>query len=199
MFHPASLLLSWLAFALFLQWMALPYLLAVAVLSLILAAALAPLRSRNLLWRSRWLLLSLAMLFLFFTPGEYLPGIAGRLGVSYDGLARTGEHLGRLLAMLAGLAVLHERIGTAGILAGLFWLLRPFRWRESTVVRLMLVLEYVERRGRLGWREWLASGSTDTVPDGPESIALHIPELQAKDRLLIGGMLAAGLLIAAYA
>lgn len=198
MFHPASLLLSWAAFALFMQRVPMPYLLAPAAFSLLLAAAFAPQRSRNLLRRSRWLLLSLAILFLFFTPGEYLPGIAGRLGMSYDGLSRAGEHLGRLLAMLAGLAILHEGIGTAGILAGLYWLLKPFRWREATVVRLMLVLEYVEQRGKVGWREWLTSGEgADDLPDGQSSIALEVPMLRAKDRVLIGGMLAAGMVLVA--
>jgi hypothetical protein len=194
MFHPASLLLSWMAYALFLQWVPLPYLLALAALALILASAFAPLRSRNLLWRSRWLLFSLAVFFLFFTPGEFLPGVAGYMGVSYDGLAQAGEHLGRLLALLAGLAILHERIGTDGILTGLYWLLRPFRWRETTVVRLILVLEYVEQRGRIGWREWLASGDgVATDQDGRTCISLAMPELQAKDKWLIGGMLAAGM------
>jgi hypothetical protein len=200
MFHPASLLLSWLAFALFLQWVPMPYLLAPAALTLLLAAAFAPQRSRNLLWRSRWLLFSLAILFLFFTPGEYLPGIAGRLGISYDGLSRAGEHLGRLLAMLAGLAMLHEGIGTAGILAGLYWLLKPFRWRETTVMRLMLVLEYVEQRGKIGWREWLASGDAiDGVPDARPSFSLVLPALRPIDWLLIGALLAASVTFAVLA
>lgn len=193
MFHPASLLVSWAAFALILQWVPLPYLLALATASLLLAAILAPVRSRNLLWRSRWLLLSLGILFLFFTPGEYLPGIAGRLRMSYEGLSLAGEHLGRLLAMLASLAVLHEGIGTAGLLAGLYWLLRPFSWREVTVVRLMLVLEYVEQRQKIGWREWLASGgSMEGFAENRTSLGLAVPSLRTRDRVLIGGLLVAG-------
>jgi hypothetical protein len=194
MWHPASLLISWAGFAWVLQWLSLPWLLGFSALSLLLAALFAPLRSRRLLWRSRWLLLSLAALFLFFTPGEYVPGFPGRLGLTFDGLEQAALQLGRLLAMLVSLALLHEHLGTQGLVSGLYWLMRPFSWCKVTVVRLMLVLEFVEQKQPAGWREWLAPG--DGEASASDSIQLSVPELQHRDRLLIGGLVVVVLMVA---
>ena len=191
MWHPLTLLLAWLAFALLLQWLPIHLLIGVAAASLVLAFSLAYERSRNLLKRSRWLLLSLVMVFLFLTPGEYLPGIGGDLGVTYDGLRHAGEHLGRLLALLTSLALLHEKVGTPGLLTGLYCLLWPFAWREATVVRLMLVLEFVEQKQQVGWREWLIGEASPAA--APENFRLPMPPLHLRDKLLIGGLLTATL------
>lgn len=188
MWHPASLLLTWLGFALVLQWLSLPWLMFLSLASVGLSLWSAFERSRNLFRRSRWLLLSLLVLFVFVTPGEFLPGVWGRLGLTYEGLRQAAEQLGRLLAMLSSLALLHQHLGTQGLLSGFHWLLAPFPWRRATVVRLLLVLDFVEQKRRLGWREWL-------LPEGeqaasPEVFVLAVPPLLARDRLLMGLLLA---------
>ncbi len=160
------------------------------VVSLLLAATLAPTRSLRLLRRSRWLLLSIGVLFLFFSPGEYLPGFAGRIGLTYEGVTHAGEQIGRLLAILLSLALLHERIGTPGLLAGLYKLLGPFSWRETTVVRLMLVLEFVEDKRVTGWREWLSQG-TQADSAARNHFALVMPHLRRLDLAVMGGLAAA--------
>lgn len=180
MFHPATLLFAWLVFALALQWLDVFWLIAVAAICVILALALAPKHTRALLWRSRWLLLSLAMLCFFATPGEYLPGFAGTIGLTYEGARQGAEQSGRLLAMLASLALLHRQLGTAGLLAGLHWLLQPFAWREKTVVRLMLVLDTVERRRAISWREWLTPAAYEE-PALPARLTLSLPRFHAAD------------------
>lgn len=192
MWHPASLLLAWLGFALALQWVSLTWLLILTAASILLAGLRAPHRSLALLRRSRWLLLSLCVLFLFATPGEYLPGVWGRLGLTHEGLHQGMEQLGRLLAMLSSLALLHEVVGTRGLLAAFYWWLRPFAWRQATVVRLMLVLEFVEQRRLVGWREWLmpASGDDGVAAGG---FALEIPPLRWHDLVLMAALLAVGL------
>lgn len=182
-FHPTALLLVWIGFALSLQWAGISIVLAAAVLSLAAALYIAPARCRNLLYRSRWLLLSLALLFVFFTPGEYLDGMAGSIGVTREGLRFCAEHLGRLLALLASLALLHEYLGTQGLLAGLYMLMAWSPWREATVVRLMLVLEYVERRPPDNWRVWLAD---EAAVDGEEAVLrLSRQEFHTRDLALI--------------
>lgn len=188
MWHPASLLLTWLGFALALQWAPLSWLMFLALTSLVLSLAGAFERSRNLLGRSRWLLLSLLVLFLFATPGEFLPGIWGRLGLTYEGVEQAAEQLGRLLAMLSSLALLHQRLGTQGLLAGFHWLLAPFPWRRATVVRLLLVLEFVEQKRKPGWREWLLP--EDGQAPAADVYTLAMPPLHGWDRLLIAGLLA---------
>jgi len=189
MWHPVSLLLSWLAFALILQWLPPGLLVGLAALCLVLALTLAAERSRNLLMRSRWLLLSLAILFLLLTPGEFLPGIGGDLRLTYEGLWHAGEQLSRLLAMLASLALLHEKVGTHGLLTGLYCLLGPFPWRDTTVARLMLVIELVEQKQPIGWREWLMA--EQSAATAPESYHLPMPSFHWRDGLLIGSLLVA--------
>lgn len=201
MWHPASLLLTWLSFALILQWAHFPLLVALALTSVLLAGRFAYERSRTLLWRSRWLLLSLGILFFFATPGEYLPGIWGSMGLTYEGMQHGSEQLSRLLAMLASLALLHQRLGTQGLLAGFYWLLRPFAWRVTTVVRLMLVLEFVEQKRQIGWREWLVPQSglepgIDTLV--PDYFNLSMPPLHMRDRALIACLAVAGLWVAVW-
>lgn len=184
MFHPATLLLAWLVFTLSLQWLDVFWLIAVGALCVVLALTLARERTRGLLRRSRWLLLSLAVLYFFATPGEYLPGFAGALGLTHEGLRQAAEQIVRLLAMLASLALLHRQLGTPGLLAGLHWLLWPFAWREKTVVRLMLVLEMVERRRAISWREWLAPAD-DEMPELPARLTLSMPRFHAADAGLL--------------
>jgi hypothetical protein len=187
MAHPAVLLVIWAGFAFALQRVQFPWALCSAMVCLLLALALARRRSLNLIRRSRWLLLSLGLLFLFLTPGEYLPGFPGKLGLTYEGLLRTGEQLSRLLALLTSLALLHEHVGTSGLLAGLHWLLGPFGWREKTVVRLMLVLDYVERQGSDGWRVWLEP--QEEHAGDAETMALEMPPMRGADIAMIVGVL----------
>jgi hypothetical protein len=188
--HPATWLLVWTGWAVFLQaadpsllpWICLPV--------LGLAAWRAGNRTMRLFRRTRWLLLSILLLFVLATPGERLPEPLGDLGISYDGLAAAGEHLSRLVLLLASLAVLHEHLGSLRLLAGLHALLAPLaewrRLRERIVVRLLLVLEYAESPAAGGWRAWLA----DDAP-GPASLSLDAEPLGMADAA-VWTLLAAG-------
>lgn len=197
MWHPATLLVVWISFALLLQAASPRLLFALFTVSLVLSAVCAAARSFRLLRRSRWLLLSIALLFLFFSPGEYLPGLPGQLGMTYEGIERTGEQLGRLLAILLSLALLHEHIGTPGLLAGLYRLLGPFSWRDTTVVRLMLVLEFVDEKREISWREWLERPDGEAGDAGMyESFMLAMPQLRWWDLMLMGGLLVSAWLVA---
>lgn len=197
MWHPATLLLTWCGFALALQSVGLPVLSGLTLVCLALAALYAQKRCFRLLWRARWLLLSLALLFLLVTPGEYLPGVWGQLGLTYDGLLHAGEQIGRFVAMLASLALLHESVGTSGLLVGLYVLLAPFPGREMTVVRLLLVLEFVEQGRELKWRDWLAPYDEDA--DLPTCMRLPMPRLNWWDILIVAGLIVAILMAAILA
>lgn len=194
MFHPATLLLVWAGFALLLPLLPLPALAALVPLFLFPALLAARPRTLALLRRARWLLLSLALLFAFATPGLALPGLLGATGMTQDGLLLGGEHVLRLVLLLATLSLLHERLGTAGFVAGLYWLLGPLRrWgglRERIVVRLMLVVEYVEHGNASGgWRAWLEEGDAE-----PQSLNLSARRAQWPDwlaLLLVAGILGA--------
>ena len=169
--HPATLLLAWGGLLVLLQTLSVTGLAWAALLLLPVSLLVAQRRMLMMLRRARWLLLSIAVLFTLATPGERLPGATGELGVTYDGLLMAAEHVLRLTLLLSTLAILHQRLGNDGLIAGLHWLLGPLAgWRElreRIVVRLMLVLDYVETEPRGGWRGWL-SGETS----GPECLSL---------------------------
>lgn len=186
MFHPASLLLSWAGYALALQWCHWMWLVPLLFITSSLAFWLATYRSWQLLWRTRWLLLSLLLLFLFATPGEYLPGLLGKMGITLEGLAQGGEQIARLLILLLSLALLHEHLGNQGLMTGLYWLLQPFAWRDVTVVRLMLVLEYVEQKSSVAaWRQWFSDeADLPEVVDGATCRLVQQP-IAWPDRLLM--------------
>lgn len=174
MLHPATLLLTWVAGLLALPLLPLTALVPLAILLPAAAFAYAPKRTATLLRRARWLLVSIAVLFAVATPGLSAPAPLDRMGITLDGLTLAAEHLARLVALLATLAVLHEYLGSRGLVAGLHWLLGPlFLWpglRERIVVRLMLVIDFVEEGVPAGgWRAWL--GDADV---GPAALSLEV-------------------------
>lgn len=149
-------------------------------------------RTRQLVRRTRWLLLSIMVLFALATPGQRLSGSLGDLGLTVDGLLLATEHAIRLLLLLATLAVVHERLGTAGFMAGLHWLLAPLAgWRtlrERIVVRLMLVLDYVETAPLGDWRAWLVADMA-----GPNRLHLAVRRARLADWAMIALLLGSSL------
>jgi hypothetical protein len=178
--HPATLLLAWGVLVALLQSLSPTPLAWVAALVVPLALLFARRRCLLLIRRARWLLLSIALLFALSTPGQRLPGVAGDMGITQDGLLLAAEHVLRLLLLLASLAALHERLGTSGMMAGLYWLLAPISrwraWRERIVVRLMLILDQVENSSPATWREWLERD----LP-GPDRLLLVVGAMRVAD------------------
>lgn len=132
-----------------------------ASLVLILAAVVTARQHFGLLLRrSRWLLLTLLILFGWLTPGTPLPGIPG---ASQEGLLLAAENLGRLLVALSVVAMLLTALTPAELVAGLRSLLAPMRLlgisRDRIAVRLALTLEEVEasRQGRRDDPEGMAA------------------------------------------
>jgi hypothetical protein len=196
--HPATWLLLWAGFAALLQSLAVSILAWVALAMLPLALGLAGRRTRLLLRRARWLFLSIAILFVLATPGERLPGPLGDIGATHDGLTLAAEHVLRLMLLLGSLALLHEHLGTEGLMAGLYWLLAPLaglrRLREKTVVRLMLVLDHAEKPVVSDWRSWLCANGEA----GPSVIALTVRRTHAADWMLLGLLGIVAVLVGMY-
>jgi energy-coupling factor transporter transmembrane protein EcfT len=171
--HPATRILLWLAYALALQHAEggdlLP-LLAVACCGLLPPGAWA--RWRRTVWRLRWLLLSLCLVFAFATPGEPLWGVD--MAPTYQGLLAGAVHGARLLALLAAVTWLAVRTPAADLMSGLYVLLSPLRHLglppERAVVRLLLTLEYVDALPeRRGWRGFIEAA--EMPQEAPERAA----------------------------
>lgn len=168
--HPASLILIWLAFAFCVPW------LRPVELSVIVTLFSLPLLLKHsdqyfkLLRRSRWLLISLFLVYAFVTPGV---AVLGAYGPSREGLLSGGIQALRLLALLATLALLLATTSRDRILAGLYFLLRPFGLIgvdvDRIAARIWLTLHYAEQsesRNSGEWRErWQSAmhGSGDEM------------------------------------
>lgn len=179
--HPAALLALWLGFVILLQPFAATGLAVATLVTLPLALYGAGETTRKLLVRTRWLLLTIAVLFAFATPGEKLPGFLGETGITWDGIHQGVEHVLRLVLLLAALALLHKRLGNDGIVTGLHWLLTPLAdWRDlrqRIVVRLMLVLDHVENAAPGHWRGWL----TENDMTGADRLTLSVRPTRFRD------------------
>lgn len=187
--HPATSLAGFLFFAASLP--ALPGAALAVVLALSLAGALlfAPSRAAALLRRCRFLILALCVLHAWFTPGEALWGGAlAALAPSREGGLLAFEHLARLLALLAGLSLLLEKLNTAELITATLPLLAPLRLTavdpQRVALRLALVLELLERSDPArGWKEWI--GLAEDGRGEHQAVRLDSVPWKIRDRVLI--------------
>lgn len=106
-----------------------------------------------LLRRSRWLLLTMLVMFGWFTPGTPLSFVPG---ASTEGLLLAADNLGRLLVALSIVALMLKALPAAELVAGMRSLLAPLVLfkvsRDRIAVRLVLTLNEVEasRQGMSG-------------------------------------------------
>ncbi len=108
---------------------------------------------RLLVRRSRWLLLTMLVMFGWLTPGTPLSGVPG---ATQEGLLLAADYIARLLIALATLALLLKALAPPELVAGLRALLAPLALpgisRDRIAVRLALTLQEVEA-SRTGRRE----------------------------------------------
>ncbi len=201
--HPASLILIWLAFAFCVPW------LRPAELSAIVFVLSLPLLLRHsaqylkLLRRSRWLLISLILVYAFVTPGVPAVAALGAYSPSREGLLSGGIQALRLISFLAALALLLAATSRDRILVGLYFLLRPFALIgvdiDRVAARIWLTLHYAEQAGprRSGeWRERLQAALHGSEHE-MTSIKLEIGRLSWSDyAALLCAVLVLGLLLA---
>ena len=185
--HPATRLVAWLALLVAVQFLSGMMLTIACLLTPFLGARVLR-RGGHLIWRTRWLLLSLFVIFSWGVAGE--PLWNGALPPTLEGLQEAAKHLGRMLLVLLAVAAFLEYMPLSDLLAAthtLFFPLRRFGLdSDRGVVRLMLVLRYVETLPRP--RDW------KTLLDAPEPGASEIVELDRRPLGWGDGLVVAGLL-----
>jgi len=193
-FHPAAQILTWCLLVVSMQAMALEPLLMAAGLILLGAVATSRHKFIQLLRRTRWIMLSLLLIYAYSTPGQPLSDSFGMFGPSREGLVDGVLQLTRLLAALAGLAILLDHLHRQQLIAGLYTLFAPLQWiglsRERLAVRLALTLHYAEvamLRDTNAWQDSLHSlfeqhGDTE----GRTSMELPVCRFMISDVLLLG-------------
>ncbi|MDP2136124.1 MAG: hypothetical protein Q8J99_21190 [Sulfuritalea sp.] len=160
-----------------------------ASLALMLLALLAAGAHLSLLVRrSRWLLLTMLIMFGWLTPGTPLPGLPG---ASQEGLLLAAENLSRLLVAIAIVALILRALPATALVTGLRTLLLPLALlgisRDRIAVRLALTLEEVE-----------AARRESEVPPASLADRLSLPATAFGTSDVLLGMLAVGLLFVAW-
>ena len=147
-FHPAAQILTWCLLVAIMQFLTLEILLVAAGFGLLFALLLSAHKLMQLLRRTRWIMLSLLLIYAYTTPGQPLLDALGMFSPGREGLSDGVLQLTRLLAALAGLAILLDRLHRQQLIAGLYTLFAPLRLigvsRERVAVRLALTLHYAE-------------------------------------------------------
>ena len=136
----------------------LPTLLTSALLAIAAVLGAGPLFPR-LLKRSRWLFLTMGLLFLWMSPGLRLPEPWGDWGLTWEGLQFAAEHLARLLSILALVALLLTKLDPEQIVSGLYFLIPQYSsisgFARALAVRLALTLAYVAGKSDNDWKTLL--------------------------------------------
>lgn len=197
--HPATAILLWVFLAVALQALHPAWLVAAGACLSLAALALSHRRFFTLLRRTRWIMLSLLIIYGYVTPGTALWAHLGALSPTHEGLIGGLLQLGRLVFALAGLAVLLGMLAREQLMGGIYVLASPLRLfgisAERIAVRLALTLQYAEsamQEKLSGWRAGLARIGTP-VAGGAEQVELHAPPFRPRDGLLLA---AGGLLLA---
>jgi energy-coupling factor transporter transmembrane protein EcfT len=183
--HPATRLIGWLALLLAVQCLSGAALLA-ACLAVPLSGARVRQRGVRLVWRTRWLLISLLIIFSWGVAGE--PLWSGGMAPTREGVDEALKHVGRLFLVLFAVAAFLEFMPFADLLAGTRTVLAPLRRlgvdSDRGVARLMLALRYAETLPRP--RDWRV------LLDVPETIAgEEILEIERRPlRWIDGGVIA---------
>ena len=189
MIHPGAVVLTWLFSTVTLQFLG-AHALGLATLALLLSGKGVVGRWARQVRRARWLLLTLALVFAFGTPGEAVFPVAW--APTDAGVEAAGLHGFRLVVLLGLLALLFELLDRRGLIVGLGSIAAPLRFVglpvEPAVVRLALVFEYLETQPDKGsWRSILQEGEGEAA--GPEVLQLEITSWRMRDAFLLGAAL----------
>lgn len=141
-----TVLLLWLGLVGGALYLPSPQLLFVSAAFLLIAFVAAYGQVRRILFRSRWLMISLIGMFVWLTPGTPIPWTAG---ATFEGARFAGDQLARLLLSIAAVAVLVRVLDSSRLVAGLRDLAAPLAVmginRDRLAVRLALTLDRIDR------------------------------------------------------
>jgi energy-coupling factor transporter transmembrane protein EcfT len=191
-FNPAAQILTWCMLVAMMQFISAEILLVATCVGVLCAILLCPARLIQLVRRTRWIMLSLLMIYAYTTPGLPLLDILGVASPSREGLHDGVLQLTRLLAALAALAILLDRLNRTQLIAGIYALLIPLQRigvsSERIAVRLALTLHYAEVAMMSTTRGWQENLSGLLKPGGECSGQLEVTlyRFGVRDVLLVG-------------
>ncbi len=188
--HPATQILIWCVLVTAMQFLSPLYLLSAGALILGAAFLFSRHKLLQLVRRTRWIMISLWLIYAYTLPGQAL--FDGPFSPSLDGLREGALQLMRLLAALAGLAILLDRLHRLQLIAGLYALFFPLHWlglsRERMAVRLALTLHYAEvgMLRAVSWQDSLRS-LFEVPAEADHTLALPVYRVTLVDAVLLAG------------
>lgn len=196
-FHPAAEILTWSVLVAVTQLLTIEALLVAAGPVFIWALLVSVGKFAQLVRRTRWIMLSLLLVYVCTTPGQPLLAIFDDWGPSWEGLSDGVIQLTRLLVVLAGLAILLDRLQRPQLISGIYTLLVPLQWsvvsRERVALRLALTLHYAEAamlRDRYTFQDGLRSSfESNNEISSPIELTSH------RFRIMDGMLLSLALLL----
>lgn len=189
--HPAVQILVWIMLALLVQRLQGFALLVTCVVLILLALWLCAEQMLSLIRRTRWIMVVLLFIYAYTTPGSAVFSQFGTWSPTWEGLSDGATQLGRLLSVLAGLAILLTLLSQASLISGLYSLMYPLRWfglsRERFAVRLALTLENAEPSMRDTANDWRATIGDALKPNtwGTSHIELDVQAFGLIDALVL--------------
>lgn len=194
--HSATKVLLWVILAVSIQFLG-AFALAGASAGVLVLAVFGKARGlRRLLRRTRWLFLSLILIYGFASPGSTVAPSWGAWSPSWQGLQAGAMQAWRLALLLAGLSVLLATTPRNDLLQGLYVLLRPGRRLgldvDRIALRTWLTLDYAERLSQLqngrGWKG--LQEALGRMPAGPARVTLVIGRFDWGDLLALAAAVA---------
>lgn len=160
--HSSLQISMWCLLVIFMQRLTFAPLYIMASVTLVVSAYFAAPKLAQLLRRTRWIFLTLLLVYAYATPGEALLPMLGDWSPVREGLQDGATQLLKLLAAIASLAILLEKLPRLQLIAGLYSLFSPLKFfgvsRERCAIRLALTLHYAELamlRKSAHWQEAL--------------------------------------------
>jgi energy-coupling factor transporter transmembrane protein EcfT len=189
--HPAVLTLLWACLTVIMQSRQVTGLLLAGVPLLVAACTLSSAHFLTLLRRTRWIMLSLLLIYAYATPGEAVWTWPAQFSPTCEGLLDGLLQLCRLSFALAGLTILLSLLTQQQLISGLYTLAYPLRYiglsRERVAVRLALTLHYAESAMLDTAADWRGSIEHLLAPAEVKqhSIELHTTPFTLRDGLLL--------------
>lgn len=190
-FHPAVQIFTWCLLVTAVQHLPVAPLFAVTTLVVLTALRISTQKLLQLMRRTRWLMLSLLLVYAYSTSGQPIFDTLQGLSPSYEGVQDGMTQLARLWVALAGLAILLGKLHRQHWMVGIYSLLFPLHClglsRDRFTVRLALTLHYAEvamLRGTQNWKDILL-GLSDRQEEQTQTLSLPVYRYALTDGFLL--------------
>ena len=191
MTHPAVLIFLWVCLVITIQSLQATKLVLAGLPLLAVAYALSATCLIILLRRTRWIMLSLLLIYAYATPGVAVWASLAQFSPTHEGLINGLLQLCRLAFTLASLAILLSLLPQQQLICGLYVLTYPLRYvglsRERLAVRLALTLQHAESVIWVTTGNWRTNIVQMLVPAEvkPHSIELHTTPFTMFDGMIL--------------